>query len=235
MIGDEKYSAPTVYGDQGGTPQRQGSADPNLMLVAMTDSWEFVTTYLTGRTIQYILVYANRNALTNTGTNYNPLSSSPLYDVYEHQSNPTFQPDPHTPCGQANNLKSEPCDGFDDLITPITTNDPNCSSSSCPPQTSTQTFSNGINRPGQRQYGVRRILRRVARRSYCQLLLPEVVISKAKTSQPLLAGFQFQPPQPPNQEIYLQISYYPAPYMGTTNDMTTPSCASFEMPWSLGF
>jgi uncharacterized protein YjdB len=234
MIGDDMFIAPSVYSNSGGTPQKQSSSDPNLMLVAMTDEWAPYTNFSMARYVQYILVKPNGSSLTYTGpTCCSPLPSSPLYDVYEHQSNPEVKT-PHTACGKSI-PNSEPCDEFPDTLTPYTSNDPGCGLFSCPSQTSTQFFSYGIDGTGERQYWVRRILRRVAAGSYCQLLFPEVLIYKAKNSQPELTGFQLQPPQPPNQGIYLPIEYYYAPYMGTTNGSITPSCASWETPWSLGF
>jgi hypothetical protein len=120
VIGDTESDAPGVYPDHGGTPQNQGSADPNLLLVGMTDNWGFglLNNVQQARQIQYILAYPNGTPLTTTNGNYNPLSSSPLYNVYEHQDNPQVGT-AHTPCGTG--AGEDPCDGFIDTITPATT------------------------------------------------------------------------------------------------------------------
>jgi len=226
VIGDTESDAPDVYPNHGGTPQNQGSADPNLMLVAMTDNWGFVNGAQQARQIQYILVYPNGSPLTQTNGNWNPLSNSPLYNVYELQSNPEVATG-HTPCGKSDN----PCDGFSDEITPYGFNDNHwCGivASKCPPQTSIQTFTYGLSGAGQRQYAVHTILRRIGSQTYCQLLHPEILFYKANASQPLLLGL------PPFYEQYI---YQQSPYLGVASSGTVnpPPCAAWETSKSLGF
>jgi hypothetical protein len=211
LDGDPVFAAPQIYSNDGGTPQKQSSSDPNLMLVGWSDTYDGVWE----RNVLYHLVDASGNAIPS------PLS----YNVWEYQTN-IFTTSNHL--GTSEDTSGNQ---FDDLITPYTSVDnPPCDSGSyvlgkCPSYVvaSNQTFAYAL--PNERRYIVHTILRRIAQNSYCQLAAPVVQFLKKYKTQAALAGM---PPAGVNT------AYWFSPYMGLGNSSTTPpACTSWETPRTL--